>query len=77
LAARLLAYLEAVRDGVCRRCGGRPAGDPCGTVLSLEQLIAALEQARSVPERASAAGRCPCSMQRLAAEAAEEIERKR
>lgn len=94
LTASVLSYLRAVRDGVCRRCGGRPFGDPrgnpCGTVLPLEQLIEALEQAqadregRPRPEQreeaSSHAGYCPCPMDRLAtlaALAAEDLEEQR
>jgi hypothetical protein len=90
-AASVLEYLRAVRDRVCSRCGGRPPGDPrgnpCGTVLPLEQLVEALEQGqarregRPFPERAAShAGHCPCKMERLAvlaAEAAEDLEKQR
>ena len=64
-AERALRVSTALREGVCRRGGGRPSGDPrgnpCGTVLPLKQLIEALERGEDVPERASSVERpCPC-----------------
>ena len=46
--AALSGYLCDLRDRVCSLCGGRPVGDPrgnpCGTVLLLEQLVDALNE---------------------------------
>jgi hypothetical protein len=56
-------YLEAIRAEVCRRCGGRPAGDPggspCGAALPLSQLLEALEVVEAVRQPPFARGAAP------------------
>jgi hypothetical protein len=50
--AGLDAYLEEIRAEVCRRCAGRPVGDPggtpCGAELPLGQLVEAIEVVEAV-----------------------------
>jgi hypothetical protein len=84
----LFGYLCEVRDRVCSLCGGRPVGDPrgnpCGTMLPLDQLAEALEDAEAWrehrPSRSAASSHpraCPLPMRRLAilaALAAEDVE---
>lgn len=84
LDGRLMALLREVRDEVCSRCSGLPAGSPppCGGELTLCQLVHAL-----LPVPLAARGEVPASgrplcplppddLAELAVEVAEEMDRK-
>jgi hypothetical protein len=80
----VLDFLADLRDEVCSRCGGRPAGDPrgnpCGQTLPLDQLVAAIRAAQGGEAPGPGADWCPCTIEKLAAlarEAAESLEKER